>query len=264
MQVDYAPFIDRVIQRYEGGYGWDKGDPGGPTKYGITCFDLAEHRGQKMTSMAAWVEPVKNMTLAEAAAIYATKYAGGIRFDDLNAGPDVVMLDYGINSGNSRPINVARQLVQCTGNTGRMDSDLVKAINAVDPKWFVDSMCQERLRFMHAIKGGAMWREFGHGWGSRVSDLTVYGEHLAAGGTHTTAPPAPDLSKVVTPKATNVPKTAGKATAGGAVTTGVALHTAGFHWIPTAIAVAAIGMAGLGYEVFQEYAAEAANAKVHL
>ena len=38
----YSAFVGGImIPKYEGGYGWDKADPGGPTKYGITCFDLA-------------------------------------------------------------------------------------------------------------------------------------------------------------------------------------------------------------------------------
>lgn len=261
MQADYQPFIDRVIQRYEGGYGWDAKDPGGPTKYGITCYDLAQHRGQKMTSMSAWVEPVKSMTLAEAEAVYKTKYAAAIRFDDLPAGIDCVMVDYGINSGTSRPIHVARALVGLPA--GVMDQPLLDALKKCDAKKFVDSMCAERLRFMHAIRGGSAWVEFGHGWGTRVADLNVYCDHLVAG-TPGAAPQAPDLSKVVTPKATNVGKTATKSTTGGVVAGGVAAHTAGLHWLPTAGICAAILVAGIGYEIWQEHNATVANNTVHI
>jgi lysozyme family protein len=259
MQIDYQPFIDRVIKKYEGGYCWDKGDPGGPTNFGITCFDLAEHRGQKMTSMSAWAEPVKTMSLSEAEAIYQTKYADGIRFNDLPAGPDCVMLDYGINSGLGRPIVVARALVGLRGSG--MDQALVDAISKADPEDFVDKMCAERLRFMHAIKGGAMWAEFGHGWGTRVADLKSYGDALA---TKKVTPNAPDLSKVVTPKVQHVPQTADTATVGGAVATGTAMKATGHGWLPTAIAVGGIIAAGLAYEIYQEHKAASANATVHV
>lgn len=261
MQGNYNAFIDRVIQRYEGGYGWDKKDPGGPTKYGITCFDLAQHRGQKMNSMAAWVEPVRNMPLSEAEAIYATKYALGVRFADLPSGVDCVMLDYGINSGDSRPIRVARTMVGL--GAGGMDQPLLDAIKKVDPNKFIDMMCDERLRFMHAIRGGSAWQEFGHGWGTRVADLRVYSHHAAAG-TPAAAPTAPDLSKVVTPKATNVAKTAGKPTMGGAVAAGAASHTSGQPYLVTAGVVAAVLVAGIGYEIWQAGAAKQANALVHI
>lgn len=262
MQVNYTPFIDRVIQKYEGGYGWNRKDPGGPTKYGITCYDLAEHRGQKMTSMSVWDKLVREMTLAEAEAIYAKKYATAIWFHALPSGVDCVMLDYGINSGTSRPIHVARALLKLPA--GGMDDAILKAIQAVDKKWFVDQMCAERLRFMHAIRGGSAWAEFGTGWGKRVADLQKYCDHLAVTGTTAGAPVATDLSNVVTPKATNVPKTATAPTAGGTVASGLAAHEAGFHWAAVGGIMAATVAAGVVFEIWQSHKAKAANQLVHV
>src|SRR6202022_2808250 len=195
MQANYQPFTDRMINRYEGGYGWNKKDPGGPTNFGITCYDLAEHRGKKMHSMAAWAPAVRDMTLAEAEAIYKTKYAAAIRFDDLPSGIDCCMEDYGVNSGISRPIRVARAIVKLPG--AGMDQALVDAINKVDRVRFIHAMCAERLAFMHAIRGGAAWAEFGHGWNARVQDLQIYCDHIAGGGIGAVLP-APDLAKVST------------------------------------------------------------------
>lgn len=262
MQALYNAFIDRVIQRYEGGYGWNKADPGGPTKYGITCFDLAEHRGQSMNSMSAWAPLVKAMTLAEAEAIYATKYAQAIRFADLPPGVDCCMLDYGINSGNGRPIAVARRLVGVPGNS-KMDQALLDAIKKRDPAQFVSAMCDERLKFMHAIRGGSAWATFGQGWGARVADLRAYCLHAAAG-TVGAAPTAPDLSNVATPKATNVGKTAPKTTAGGAASSGLGLHLVGFDWKYVALAVVGCVIVGVLYEAYHDIKAKQANALVHV
>lgn len=261
MQANYQPFIDRVIHRYEGGYGWNRKDPGGPTNFGITCFDLAEHRHQKMNSMAAWVDPVRSMTLQEAEDIYAVKYAKAIRFADLPGGVDCAMLDYGINSGNSRPIKVARAIIGL--GAGGMDQALLDGIKKTDPNHFIDLMCDERLRFMHAIRGGTAWQEFGHGWGERVRDLRVYSHHAAAG-TPAAAPTAPDLTKVVTPKAKNVGKTAPKTTAGGAAGSAASAHLAGFNWwIVGGVAIAAIA-GGVAYEAYHEIKANRANNLVHI
>lgn len=263
MLSSYQPFVDRMIHRYEGGYGWNAKDPGGPTNFGITCFDLAENRHQRMTSMSAWQEPVKDMTLAEAEAIYKAKYATAIDYDELPLGIDCVMMDYGVNSGDARPIAVARAICSLRASSGRMDAELLAALQHADPKAFIEAMCDERLRFMHAIRGGSAWAEFGHGWGSRVADLRVYSQHVAQNAAHV-APDAPDLTRVVTPKATNVGNTAPKTTAGGAVATGASMHAAGFHWLPTAVAVAAIVAGGIGYEIWSENRANAANALVHI
>jgi lysozyme family protein len=102
MQQDYQAFVERMIARYEGGYGWDRRDPGGPTKFGITCYDLAEYLGEKMNSMSAWAPRVKAMTLATADEIYKKKYATACQFDALNAGCDCVVFDFGVNSGSSQ------------------------------------------------------------------------------------------------------------------------------------------------------------------
>lgn len=260
MQANYQPFIDRVIQRYEGGYGWDKKDPGGPTKYGITCYDLAQHRGQKMSSMAAWVEPVKNMTLAEAEAIYASKYAANLGFTGLAAGVDEVILDYGINSGIGRPIVVAAKLVGVGSNSGHMSDDMVKALNARDPKIVINAICDERLRFMQAIRGGSAWAEFGHGWGARVADLRAYALHAAGAPAPATAV---DLSKHVTPKATNVGKSVTLPTTVAAPAVGTALHLGGFHLGYVLGGLGLVAAAGVAYEAYHEIKANKANLLVH-
>jgi lysozyme family protein len=262
MQSLYQPFIDRVIHRYEGGYGWNQRDPGGPTNFGITCFDLAEHRHQTMTNMSAWVDRVKNMTLPEAEDIYSSKYAATIHFADLPAGVDCCMLDYGINSGDARPILVARRLVGVAG-PNRMDQALLDAIKRRDPAQFINTMCDERLRFMHSIKGGSMWVEFGRGWQTRVDDLRAYCFHAAAG-TIGAALPVPDLTKVTTPKATNVGKTLPKTTAGSAAGTAASVHLAGFHGGYVAAAAFACVIAGVLYEAYQAIKANKANALVHV
>lgn len=252
MQADYEAFIGRVIQKYEGDYGWNKKDAGGPTKYGITCWDYAEYLHVKMTSMALWAPKVQAMPLDVAETIYRTKYANGVQFDYLPAGADCCVLDYAINSGVSRAL--ACQTAILRGTT----------INAYGAQKFVDTMCAERLQFMHAIRGGADWAEFGHGWGARVADLKSYCDHLAAGGDHTTAPAAVDLSHVVTPKAIHQPKTAGVATSISIPATAAAAHTAGLS-VPWVAGAAAAALAiGVGYEAWQSNKAAVANATVVL
>jgi uncharacterized membrane protein YebE (DUF533 family) len=97
-----------------------------------------------------------------------------------------------------------------------------------------------------------------------VDDLRVYGEHLVAGGTHETAPPPPDLSKVPTPKAQHVPTTAGTKTAGGVVVASGAAHAAGAPWWGVGLVAAGVLAAGLAYELYEEHRAQAANQLVHV
>lgn len=263
MQPDYKPFVDRMIQQYEGGYGWNSKDPGGPTKYGITCFDLAEHRGQRMTSMTAWAPLVRDMPLSEAEDIYAEKYATAIRFNDLPAGVDCTVMDYAVNSGIGRAALVARALTKSTSGS-TFDAILVDAIRAYGSEKFVNDMCDERLRYMHAIRNGTAWDEFGKGWGARVADLRQYSEALVHA---VPATKPPDLSHVPTPKVTHTANSSGTADAGKVI---VATGTAGAAkaaGVPTLIIVGGLVVAVAGvvaYEVWKTYRAHAANQVVHV
>jgi len=247
MQADYQPFIDRVIRNYEGGYGWNKKDPGGPTKYGITCYDYADYLHVKMDSMAAWAPRVQAMPLDVAETIYAKKYAIGVLFSSLAPGIDCCILDYAINSGVSR--------------ANRVYTAILEKKHPTNPTQFIDMICDERLAFMHAIRGGSAWAEFGHGWGARVTDLRGYSIALAS---NIVAPNAPDLTHVTQPKATHVAKTAGPVTGGSTLGGAAVTHAAGFHW-PTVAAVAAGLLAvGVAFEAWSAGAAAKANATVHL
>jgi lysozyme family protein len=250
----YKAFVDRMISKYEGGYGWNKKDPGGPTNFGITCYDLAEHRHQKMTSMASWAPLVKAMTLAEAEDIYREKYAVAVHYDELPAGIDACMMDYGVNSGTARPILVAHRLLNVPG-TG-MTNALLDAIKATDAATFISKMCAERLTFMHGIKGGASWAEFGRGWQSRVDDLKTYATRLVMG---VQTQEAVDLSAVTTPKATHVANDATTPTAVAAVSSAGAAYAAGVPWYTIAAIVVGVIIAGIAYEIWHEAKTAAAN-----
>lgn len=257
MQANYQAFIDRVIHRYEGGYGWSKADPGGPTKYGITCYDLAEFEHVRMTSMSAWASKVQAMPLSTAETIYASKYAGAVRFNDLPSGSDCAMLDYQINSG-SRAILAARAVLNVKGGS-LMDQALLDAIKKADPATFVTALCAERMHFLHGLR---TWGTFGGGWTSRVTDLKAYCLHLAKGGVAATAPVAPDLTHTVTPKAVHVAQTATASSTTGAVVSAGGVAAAGYPWYWAVGAFLVIIIGGVIYEAIEASKAAKANTTV--
>lgn len=175
MEANYKAFIDRMIQRYEGGYGWDRADAGGPTKYGITCWDLAAHRGLKMNSMRVWAPIVKAMGLPEAEEIYRTKYAKAVRFDELPSGVDCAWLDYAVNSGIGRPIKVV-QAICGVAVDGQFGPKTMAAVQARAPISLIGQICAERMRFLRSLRN---WPTFGRGWTARVNDLQAYCNRLA-------------------------------------------------------------------------------------
>lgn len=167
--TDYQPFVDRMIARYEGGYGWDPNDPGGPTKFGITCWDLAEYDHEPMNSMAAWAPVVEAMPLDTAEVIYQEKYATAVDFDGLNTGCDCVVFDFDVNSG-STAIRYAQQVAGAPID-GLMGPVTLEAINGMDPATFINNLCDARLGFLQSL---SIWSVFGAGWSNRVADLRGY------------------------------------------------------------------------------------------
>lgn len=251
MQGTFKAFISRVIKRYEGGYVWDKDDPGGPTNFGVTCYALAAHRGQKMHSMAAWAPIVRELSLAEAVDIYEKKYAAPIAYARLPAGVDTTLLDYAINSGHGRANRVARRIAGLEDGT-RMTTEVVDALSRRNAADVINAICDERLRFMKAIRGGTAWAKYKRGWSARVADLRAYSLALAAG---TSRPKAPDLSSVPTPKA-EVPKP-GKTVEtvssglGGLVTT-VLGYLTDLPWLWIAGGLVVVVLIGVGIAVYRD------------
>jgi lysozyme family protein len=152
----------------EGGYCNDAHDSGGPTKWGITHYDLAEFLGKKSVS----VQEVKDMTKAIAAKIYKNKYWKSIHGDELPDGVDYAVFDYAVNSGISRAVKVLQKIVgvKQDGIVGGMTIDAVKRM---DPEEIINKLCDQRLSFLQSLK---IWKYFGKGWKRRV--LHVHSDAL--------------------------------------------------------------------------------------
>ena len=80
---------------HEGGYTNHPSDPGGPTNFGITIHDYRRFIEANGTAL-----DVKNMKRADAAKIYRARYWDALRCDELPAGLDYAVFDYGVNSGS--------------------------------------------------------------------------------------------------------------------------------------------------------------------
>jgi lysozyme family protein len=150
----------RLTLGFEGGYSNHPSDPGGPTNFGIT---IAEYRRYVMPGATA--ADVRAMQLAEAKAIYRAKYWAPLRCDELPAGLDFAVFDYGVNSGVGRASKVLQRLLGFADD-GRIDNALIVAVGERDASDLIAQLCDERLAFLRRLK---TWPVFGTGWGWRVA-----------------------------------------------------------------------------------------------
>jgi lysozyme family protein len=237
------PVIAEAIRRLlasEGGYVNHPSDPGGPTNFGITIADY--RRNMKPDATAA---DVRAMKVEEAKAIYREKYWHAMRCDDLPDGVDYCVFDYAVNSGTGRVPKVL-QRVLAIGVTGRMDDTTLAAARNREARALIQSICDERLRFLQGLK---TWPVFGKGWSKRVGEVRVAALALAdkSGGRAPLrdAPSTPAPGKGVVP----VNDAARRSTTGGALASGgiAAQQSAagGADWLVIAIiVVAALALAG--------------------
>lgn len=95
-----------LLLAHEGGYSNHPSDPGGPTNFGITIFDYRKYVNPRATAA-----DVRAMTVEEAKRIYRARYWDAQRCDELPAGLDYAVFDYGVNSGTGRSAKVLRRLL---------------------------------------------------------------------------------------------------------------------------------------------------------
>ncbi len=121
---------------------------------------------------------VRAMRLDEAKRIYRAKYWDVQRCDELPAGVDDCVFDYGVNSGIGRSGKVLRRCLKLPANSSAVTDQMIAAARATDAKALIVAICSERLRFLRSLR---TWRVFGRGWGRRVAEVKAFALRLADG-----------------------------------------------------------------------------------
>jgi lysozyme family protein len=243
---------DEALRRllvHEGGYTNHPSDPGGPTNFGITIQDY-----RKYVKPNATAADVRAMKLDQAKAIYRIKYWDAQRCDELPAGVDYSVFDYGVNSGIGRSGKVLRRVLGLPDNTSTVTDQVLAAVAKRDAKAIIVAINDERLRFLKSLK---TWPVFGAGWGRRVAEVRSFSLRLAEHRAIAAAPspqPAPldgPAAKGIVP----LPKTLQKVTTATPITAGgvsaTTLHQSGHDpWMIAALVGGFVLIAGVGWIAF--------------
>ena len=158
-----------ATESYEGGYVDNPHDPGGATLKGVTQAVYTAwliRQGRVATSPAGkWV---KYATDADIQAIYREQYWNAVRGDDLYAGLDLVMVDYGWGSGPVTAIRaLQRQLmIDVDGQFGLETLAALKPFE--NSASFINLLCAARMSFFQKL---TTWKYFGAGWTKRLNGI---------------------------------------------------------------------------------------------
>lgn len=208
----YNAALTRLLKD-EGGYSDHPSDPGGPTNWGITLADA--RRYWKGNATAA---DMRAMPESMARKIYRERYWNAQRCDELPAGVDYAVFDYGVNSGIGRSGKVLRRVLKLSDATSAVTDDVIAAACNADAASVVKSICAERLAFLRSLK---TFPVFGRGWTARVNG--VQAAALMMAGPQRPQLPAPKQIESAPGKAF-VPATtsAGTPSAGAVIAAGAA------------------------------------------
>jgi len=216
--VDYQACEDRVLAHEGSEYtdGVTPYDPGGPTRFGITIIDA-----RAFWKPGATADDVRSMPKSVAQDIYRAKYWAAVNGDNLPAGVDDCIFDYGVNSGNSRAGKVLRRLLGLPDTDWHITPQVILECNKRDPLVLINAICDERLKFLQSL---SIWSTYKNGWTTRVKEVRMFALQLAG---HEVTPvsvplptppigaqPTPGKGSVTPPNTNVIITTGGTATAG--------------------------------------------------
>lgn len=158
----YDAALTRLL-RDEGGYTDHPSDPGGPTNFGITLADARRYWKGNATA-----DDVRALPQSVARKIYREHYWNALRCDELPAGVDYAVFDYGVNSGIGRAGKVLRRVLTLSDRASAVSDDVIAAARAAVARDVVTAICTERLAFLKSLK---TFPVFGRGWTARVSGV---------------------------------------------------------------------------------------------
>lgn len=152
--MDRFEICHPITAAYEGGWSDHPDDPGGATMFGVTqAVYNVWRKGQGLTTRS-----VRNISKAEALAIYRKNYWEACGAPKLFPGVDLAVYDASVNSG------VSRGRKWLLASIGGSNADTVKKI------------CRSRLSFVQSL---AIWKSFGKGWARRIAGIEAKGVSMA-------------------------------------------------------------------------------------
>ena len=152
-----------IILHHEGGYVNHPKDPGGETNLGVTKRVYEEWGGKKN---------MKDLTVDDVAPIYEKNYWGRCKCDDLPAGLDLCVFDFGVNAGTGRAAKYLQNMAGATAD-GAIGPNTIKKVNEYIEEhgieYAVKKYQAKRQGYYEKLK---TFETFGRGWTRRVTETT--------------------------------------------------------------------------------------------
>ena len=152
-----------TILHHEGGYVNHPKDPGGETNLGVTKRVYEDFGGTK---------DMKDLTREDVEPIYKKNYWDRVKGDDLPAGLDLCVFDFGVNAGTGRAAKYLQTLIGTVADGG-IGPNTLKAVEAyVEDHGIEDTIKSYQAERQKYYEGLSTFDTFGKGWTRRVTETT--------------------------------------------------------------------------------------------
>lgn len=157
----------QLVLGAEGGFSNHPKDPGGATNLGITLETLSAWRKSKSPDAVTTAADVEKLTLAEATEIYRTNYWNRLRCGDLPSGIDLLVFDFGVNSGPGTSAATLQKVIGAEQD-GSIGPLTIHAVGGIDRLKVIRDFSARRLELYRSFKG---FDVFGAGWTNRTNSM---------------------------------------------------------------------------------------------
>ena len=152
-----------TILHHEGGYVNHPKDPGGETNLGVTKRVYEDWGGTK---------DMKDLTVDDVAPIYRKNYWDRMKCDDIPAGLDLCVFDFGVNAGTGRSAKYLQTMIGTVADGG-IGPNTLRAldtyIDANGVEGAIKNFQEARQGYYESL---STFETFGRGWTRRVTETT--------------------------------------------------------------------------------------------
>ena len=156
-----------AILHHEGGYVNHPKDPGGMTNLGVTKRVYEEWVGYAVSE-----NTMQNLTNEDVSPIYKKNYWDRVKGDQLPAGLDLCVFDFGVNAGTGRAAKYLQTLIGTVADGG-IGPNTLKTLDANlsehGVKETIENYQAERQKYYESL---STFDTFGRGWTRRVTETT--------------------------------------------------------------------------------------------
>jgi len=158
--------FDKIVEdvlKHEGGYVNDPQDPGGETNLGVTKRVYEDFGGTK---------DMKDLTREDVEPIYKKNYWDRVKGDDLPAGLDLCVFDFGVNAGTGRAAKYLQTMIGTVADGGIGPNTLKKLNDYVEEHGIEDAIKNYQSDRQKYYESLSTFDTFGKGWTRRVDETT--------------------------------------------------------------------------------------------